>query len=134
MLILLGMRSVAGILRWLTGTVKPVHVNPHRHGDSVHGHAHGETSAAHGYASQNTPLARLDLRLGDLGLYQVLRPLLVGVVHGLAGAAAVALLVLATIPDPLWGIAYLVVFGAGTIAGMMLVTAASALPFAYTVN
>jgi len=55
-------------------------------------------------------------------------------VHGLAGSAAVALLVLATIPDPLWGIAYLVVFGAGTIAGMMLVTAASALPFAYTVN
>src|SRR5437879_2181769 len=37
-------------------------------------------------------------------------------------------------PDPLWGIAYLVVSGAGTIAGMMLVTAASAVPFAYTVH
>ena len=64
----------------------------------------------------------------------VLRPLVVGVVHGLAGSAAVALLVLAAIPDPLWGIAYLLVFGAGTIAGMMLVTAASALPFRYTVR
>src|SRR5260370_42593794 len=117
MLILLGMRSVAGILRWLTGTVKPVHVNPHRHGDSVHGHAHGETSAAHGYASENTPLARLDLRLGDLGPYQVLRPLLVGVVHGLAGSAPAALVVPATIPDPLRGSAYLVVLGARAVPG-----------------
>ncbi len=127
MLILLGLLNVAGIMRWITGTVTPVHVHPHRHGESVHGHAHGD-------AEGDTPLARLDRRLGDLGLYQLLRPLMVGVVHGLAGSAAVALLVLATIPDPLWGIAYLVVFGAGTIAGMMLVTAAGALPFAYTVN
>ncbi len=134
MLILLGLLNVAGIMRWITGILTPVHVHAHRHGDDVHNHAHGETSAAHGHASEDTPLARLDLRLGDLGLYQVLRPLVVGVVHGLAGSAAVALLVLATIPDPLWGIAYLVVFGAGTIGGMMLVTAVSALPFAYTVN
>ena len=128
MLILLGLLNVAGITRWITGTVTPVHVHPHRHGDDLH--AHG----AHGYAADDAPLTRLDRRLGDLGLYQALRPLAVGVVHGLAGSAAVALLVLAAIPDPLWGIAYLIVFGVGTIAGMMLVTAASALPFAYTVN
>ena len=134
MLILLGLLNVAGIMRWITGTLTPVHVHAHRHGDDVHNHAHGETSLAHRHAAENTPLARLDRRLGDLGLYQLLRPLVVGVVHGLAGSAAVALLVLATIPDPLWGIAYLVVFGAGTIGGMMLVTAVSALPFAYTVN
>jgi high-affinity nickel-transport protein len=47
-----------------------------------------------------------------------LRPLLVGVVHGLAGSAAVALLVLATIPDPRWAIAYLLVFSLGTVTGM----------------
>ena len=134
MLILLGVANVTGIMRWITATVTPLHVHAHRHGDYAHSHAHGEMPAAHGHAEENTPLARLDRRLGDLGLYQVLRPLVVGVVHGLAGSAAVALLVLATIPEPLWGIAYLVVFGAGTIAGMMLVTAASALPFAYTVN
>ena len=134
MLILLGLLNVAGIMRWITGILTPAHVHAHRHGDDVHNHAHGETSLAHRHAAENTPLARLDRRLGDLGLYQLLRPLVVGVVHGIAGSAAVALLVLATIPDPLWGIAYLVVFGAGTIAGMMLVTAVSALPFAYTVN
>ena len=43
-----------------------------------------------------------------------------------------ALLVLATIRDPVWGVAYLLLFGLGTIAGMMVVTAAIGLPFAYT--
>jgi high-affinity nickel-transport protein len=52
----------------------------------------------------------------------MLRPLLVGLVHGLAGSAAVALLVLALIKNPWWAIAYLMLFGIGTIAGMMLIT------------
>jgi high-affinity nickel-transport protein len=63
-------------------------------------------------------------------LYQVLRPLIVGIVHGLAGSAAVALLVLAAIQDPVWAVAYLVVFGVGTIAGMMLMTIAIGVPLA----
>ena len=134
MLILLGLLNVSGIMRWITAIATPVHVHPHRHGDYAHSHAHGQTPAAHGHGEDDTPIARLDRRLGGLGLYQMLRPLVVGVVHGLAGSAAVALLVLATIPDPWWGIAYLVVFGAGTIAGMMLITAATALPFTYTVS
>jgi high-affinity nickel-transport protein len=54
------------------------------------------------------------------------------VAHGLAGSATVALLVLATIREPLPALAYLVVFGAGTIVGMMLITAAITVPFAYT--
>src|SRR5262245_31201552 len=58
------------------------------------------------------------------------RPVLIGVVHGLAGSAAVALLVMTTIPDPAWAIAYLLVFGAGTIAGMAMITVAIAVPFA----
>jgi len=57
--------------------------------------------------------------------------LVVGIVHGLAGSAAVALLVLTTIKDPSWAIAYLLVFGVGTIAGMMLITAGIALPYAF---
>jgi hypothetical protein len=61
-----------------------------------------------------------------------LRPVAIGVVHGLAGSAAVALLVLATIHDAMWGVAYLAVFGIGTVVGMMLITAAISVPFAYT--
>ncbi len=64
------------------------------------------------------------------GLSSVLRPLLIGIVHGLAGSAAVALLVLATIRDPKWALLYLVIFGAGTVLGMMLLTAAMIVPLA----
>ena len=50
--------------------------------------------------------------------------------HGLAGSAAVALLVLASVRDPWAGVAYLLVFGMGTIAGMVLVTVVLASPVA----
>jgi hypothetical protein len=57
-----------------------------------------------------------------------LRAFLVGLVHGLAGSAAVALLVLSTVHEPLAAVAYLLVFGFGTILGMMLITTIFALP------
>ncbi|HEV3058727.1 MAG TPA: hypothetical protein VNY84_02795 [Acidimicrobiales bacterium] len=63
---------------------------------------------------------------------QIVRPFFVGIVHGLAGSAAVALVVLTTIRRPLWGVAYLLVFGVGTVAGMALVTTAIAAPIAYS--
>jgi ABC-type nickel/cobalt efflux system permease component RcnA len=109
---------------------KPVHVHAHPHGDYVHTHVHGHDPEAHPHAPDQTPLARLDRRLGALGPYRLMRPLVVGVVHGLAGSAAVALLVLATIRDPRWSMLYLLIFGVGTIAGMMLVTTLLAWPFA----
>jgi len=60
-----------------------------------------------------------------------LRPFVVGLVHGLAGSAAVALLVLATIRTTVAAFVYLAVFGAGTIAGMVTVTMLLAAPAAY---
>ncbi len=59
-----------------------------------------------------------------------LRPLLVGGVHGLAGSAAVALLVLGTAREAWLGPLYLLVFGAGTISGMLVITSALAMPLA----
>lgn len=67
-----------------------------------------------------------------LRAYPLVRPLFVGVVHGLAGSAAIALLVLTTIRTPGWAVAYLLVFGLGTVLGMVLVTSLMAMPFAYT--
>lgn len=61
-------------------------------------------------------------------LQHAMRPLFVGFVHGLAGSAFVAMLVLGTVPTPLAGVLYLLVFGAGTIAGMMLITISIAAP------
>ena len=61
-----------------------------------------------------------------------LRPFLIGTIHACAGSAAIALLVLPIIHDPLWAVGYLLIFGLGTIAGMMLITAAIALPVSFS--
>lgn len=139
MLIILGSMNLTGILRWIRGNVTAdhqhehgIHDHPHRHGDYVHSHPHRHAPEIHGHEESATPQAWLDRVFGKMGLYQILRPIVVGIVHGLAGSAAVALLVLTTIHEPLTALAYLLVFGLGTIAGMMLITAAIALPFAYS--
>src|SRR5882672_5502578 len=63
------------------------------------------------------------------------RPLTVGFVHGLAGSAAVATLPqVALIPNPMWALAYLAVFGLGTIVGMLLITASIAAPSLFAVH
>jgi high-affinity nickel-transport protein len=103
------------------------HLHVHTHGDYVHAHRHGHDADNHGHGE--TPQTWLDRHLGGLNLYQALRPIAIGIVHGLAGSAAVALLVLAQIREPLWAVAYLLVFAAGTMAGMMLITSIIAVPF-----
>jgi high-affinity nickel-transport protein len=71
---------------------------------------------------------------GRLGRHAALRSLVVGTVHGLAGSAAVALLVLSTIRNAGWGLLYLFLFGIGTVAGMVLITSALAAPLVYTAH
>ena len=144
MLILLGVLNLTGFTRWITETFTPQspdapghphvhsHAHTHQQGDFVHAHPHHHEPEKHGHAEDATPVGWMDRIFGQLGLYQAVRPLAVGLVHGLAGSAAVALLVLTTIRDPRWAIAYLLVFGLGTIAGMMSITAAIALPFKYS--
>lgn len=141
MLILLGVLNLTGALGRITETLGrttgrdgAAHAHAHPHGDYVHAHSHGHDPAAHGHGEDATPQGWLDRKLGGLGLYQAVRPLVVGLVHGLAGSAALALLVLTTIRDPVWAAAYLLVFGLGTIAGMTVMTAAIAAPFVYTAH
>jgi hypothetical protein len=57
-----------------------------------------------------------------------IRPVIIGMVHGTAGSAAIALLILAAIDRPVTGMLYLVLFGAGTIAGMIAVTGLMTIP------
>lgn len=52
----------------------------------------------------------------------------VGVVHGLAGSAAVALLLLTTQPSRSTALGYLFMFGVGSVAGMLLITLTLLLP------
>ncbi len=130
MLIVLGIMNLTGVLGRITEPLDHSHAHPH--GDYVHTHVHGHDPEAHPHAPEQTPVGWLDRHFGGLSLYQLLRPLVVGIVHGLAGSAAVALLVLTTIRNPGWAVLYLLVFGLGTIVGMMLITSVIAIPIAVT--
>ena len=90
------------------------HLLPHHHESDSHSNSVTETPNAD------------RLQRGSL-----LRALCIGIIHGLAGSAAVALLVMSTIRDPRWAAGYLLIFGAGTIAGMVLITSAIAASMAY---
>jgi ABC-type nickel/cobalt efflux system permease component RcnA len=110
MLVLLG-----GHVLWRAWGSTVLHRHVHRHGDEIHTHVHVH---AGGDATHDHPHA---WRLGG-------RPFAVGVMHGLAGSAALMLLALSTIPTPLGAVLYIVVFGLGATAGMLLLSMLMALP------
>jgi high-affinity nickel-transport protein len=132
MLIVLGgwnLASFANTVPTVSSTPGVTHIHAHSHGGFVHTHPHRHDPEDHAHDPERNPLLRMDRTPGRRSLYQLLRPLIVGIVHGLAGSAAVALLILATIRNPEWAIVYLLVFGIGTIAGMMLITMSIASAF-----
>ena len=120
MLILLGVLNLTGMIQKLTAFFTPAIVVAKKTLDSE---------------QKNQTVTRIESLIentvGRLGLYQCLRPLAIGLVHGLAGSAAVALLVLSTIHNPVWATVYLLIFGAGTMIGMMFMTAAIAVPLTF---
>jgi high-affinity nickel-transport protein len=116
MLVGLGLWNLNSFMRVLREKAPPAPSPAHGHPHGAR-HAHARVSPVYPH---NTPGQR------------ILRPLCIGVVHGLAGSAAVALMVLPLIRNPVWAAGYLLVFGLGTVAGMMLITAAIALPFKWT--
>jgi ABC-type nickel/cobalt efflux system permease component RcnA len=128
MLIVLGVLNLTGTMRRVTERFTPpaplhghehAHLHAHETADEPHPHGHAHL---HGHGSDPGLLA-------TFGWYQLARPLVVGLVHGLAGSAAVALLVLATIQDPGIALVYLVIFCAGVAAGMAILTTLIGLPF-----
>jgi high-affinity nickel-transport protein len=136
MLILLGLLNLSGMMRWITenfGGGSPAG-HTHTHGGLTHSHELPNSAEREPAEKSTASLSWMDRTFGKLGLYQMLRPLVVGIVHGLAGSAAIALLVLTTIRVPGWAMVYLLVFGLGTVAGMMLITAAIAVPFTVSQN
>lgn len=111
-LVVLGATTLWGLRR------HRLHLHPHHHGAQEHVHLH---SHAHGHPHTHGHPQRFWIK-----------PLLVGMVHGLAGSAALMLLVLSTLPTPLAGFLYILVFGAGSIGGMLLVSVAIGLPVVWT--
>lgn len=101
-----------------------VHFHLHRHGDgTAHFHAH-----SHAGDSMHDPRRHEH----DHPRRWPLRALLVGLVHGMAGSAALILLTLQTVSSPLTGLVYVALFGLGSMLGMALLSAAIAVPLRYS--
>jgi len=112
-----------------------LHVLYRVRGDRLHFHGHGHGSAAHIHAHAHAdekmphPPEELDHR-GTEALPW--RTLMVGLVHGMAGSAALIVLTATTLKSPWWGFAYVLTFGIGTTAGMGLLSLLIAAPITLT--
>ena len=115
MLTLLGINVIRKII-----TGGTVHLHTHEHGGHkhVHPHVHDHAEVEHpeiAHSKTQSPKA-----------------LLIGLVHGLAGSAGLMLVMIPTIPSKTVGLVYILVFGLGSIGGMMLMSLLVGLPFHFT--
>jgi sulfite exporter TauE/SafE len=113
MLVLLGLNA----LRKLFAAEK-IHVHAHEHGEREHVHIH-----SHSAKKAETSHHRFSPR-----------SILIGMVHGLAGSAALMLLVVPTIASPWVALIYILIFGIGSIGGMMAMSFFIGLPIHFTAN
>jgi len=114
MLVILGIN----VLRKAFGAER-VHLHTHSHSPETHTHFHVHDNPRQDHAHPHPFKA-------------MRRPFIVGMVHGLAGSAALMLLVLSTIESPVGGLLYIVIFGLGSVGGMLLLSGIIGLPFILT--
>jgi ABC-type nickel/cobalt efflux system permease component RcnA len=121
MIVALGVLAVTRVLRKRAD----VHLHKHSHDAQSHVHVHFHEQGSEHAAASDSP-AQHSHAISRVGF----KPLLVGAMHGLAGSAALTLLVLAQIPSVSVGLLYLAVFGIGSTFGMLLMSGLIGLPFA----
>jgi hypothetical protein len=154
-LILLGVGAASNLMRTVA---RRLFGQPPHHSSSLIVHSHSHTHAGLAHAHPHVHHGHSHLRAGADGDHSrakaaaahprehvihflprehrrfaarcpLMRSFAVGLVHGLSGSTAIALVVLSAIPQPLWATLYLAVFCLGTIIGMGLITTAIATPF-----
>ena len=112
MLVILGLNALRKLF-----SAETVHVHKHEHGEREHVHIHahneGNVESHHSFS---------------------FRSVLIGMVHGLAGSAALMLLIVPTIGSPWLALSYILVFGIGSIGGMMAMSFLIGLPMHFTLN
>ena len=120
MLVLLGGDFIRRLVR------DRIHFHTHKHTDGdVHIHAHSHKGQRrHGDAQHRHEHPRA----------MSFRALFVGMMHGLAGSAALVLLTVGTVGEPMTGFAYIGLFGLGSIVGMAVLSVIIAVPLRYTAN
>ncbi len=119
MLVALGGHVIYRLIR------ERVHFHAHRHADGVrhlHAHSHeGERRPHESSSHDHNHESKLPVRT-----------LLVGMMHGLAGSAALVVLAVSTISDPLMGLTYIALFGMGSVIGMAFLSAVIAVPLGFS--
>ncbi len=117
----LSMEFAVGLLLVVLGVpllwrlmVSKAHTHPHQHAGKSHLHAH-----SHSYTPNHDHS-------------HVRRSLLMGMLHGLAGSGALTLLALSTMSSVVQGLFFLLVFGVGSILGMLVFSGLISLPFRIT--
>lgn len=115
MLLLLGLNVLRKLLQGGN-----LHFHAHEHGDHAHAHPHIHTHA--------------DEKETHHGFSFSPRSVIIGMIHGLAGSAGLMLLLIPTIDSKIVGLLYIIIFGVGSIAGMMIMSFLVGLPFHFTAN
>lgn len=117
------MLVVLGIQVFWNLRQKRIHAHEHAHQEDPHSHLHthqlpSAPDGHHGFFRPGKPFFRL-------------KSYVVGVVHGLAGSAAVMLVVLTTDEVSSFGVGvlYIALFGVGTVFSMGLITLLMGIPF-----
>jgi hypothetical protein len=100
--------------------------------DRVHFHRHGHADGtvhfhAHSHAGDTLPHART-AHTHEHGFRW--RTLLVGLMHGMAGSAALLVLAVTQASSPMAGLGYVALFGIGSMIGMGVLSAVIAVPLA----
>jgi len=106
-------------------TNSEVHVHRHSHDGLAHTHVH-----FHEHENKHNPKSPAAHSHGVSRIGW--KPVLIGMMHGLAGSGALTLLVLTQISSPLLGLLYVAIFGVGSILGMLVMSGLIGLPFAFT--
>lgn len=113
MLVILGLNAIRKLFQ-----TKKIHVHTHQHDGHTHTHIH---------THREETAEKSHHRFSP-------RSVIVGMIHGLAGSAALMLLVVPTISSPILAMIYILVFGIGSIGGMMVMSLLIGLPFHFTAN
>ena len=106
------MLVILGVFTYLNRRlVGEKHIHTHTHDDVIHTHPHTHDKVhSHGHKSY-----------------------IIGCIHGLAGSGSLVVLALSTLHDLQTILSFILVFGIGSIVGMMLVSSAIGLPFSLSV-
>ena len=112
MLLVLGLNAL-----WRAIKSSKFHIHAHTHGGRPHIHFHTH--------EQDRILQHDHSHVFRMGV----RSFVVGMVHGLAGTGALMVLVLAAAPSFLAGSVYILLFGVGSVGGMLILSSLISIPF-----